>query len=661
VATTRRDSGSAGVRARATGAGSRSDSTGRDPGTSGQPGTSSQAGTGRKAASRDTGSREPRASRASGASGKPGGPAAKNGTAGASDQPATRRPAAKASPAARVGRPAKGGPSAKSGPPPQNGRSQNGQPGNIGQPGQGSPPGKNSRQGKASRPGKSVQAGETSTEEQAIQASNGSNVAQTGQADGSSHQDNNGHQGGSGHQDESSQQGGRRRSRKDRSRMPPVRLAPREELAGAARVVPLLRAADDLSQWATSGSGRIAGDPPALASVATAAVALDLTQGEVDAAWRVVLATGLLDGDAAPASRDGGDAAQVLDTWDCALEAILDADDLDGLATALYTVGSPITIDALFEAYTAAAGPRRPPRHAGPGTAANGPDPDSDQHGTRHGASLAQGVPAGQASELPWEDPRFVADSAHADEAAALSRALETLADLGVVELGTEELAGGLTVALSPLGVWGVHRRLRGQGWHVPVLGSPGRDGAVGLLKTLPSCDAEDGEAEISTWLAGRTPAQAARELINAAASGSPGLRGAAFAVLDRIGPEASAEVRAALADPLLRAHAAVWLHEHDEEAELRPADRTWLLVDLGAGLLEEADPQDVVAELLPEVPPQAQADIVAGLWQVEHPGVIDLLTALSDHHPDPGVARAARKAAFKARSPLAGGGRRGS
>ncbi len=46
--------------------------------------------------------------------------------------------------------------------------------------------------------------------------------------------------------------------------------------------------------------------------------------------------------------------------------------------------------------------------------------------------------------------------------------ALETLADLGVVELGTEENAGGLTVVLSPLGVWGVHRRLLAQGWHVP-------------------------------------------------------------------------------------------------------------------------------------------------------------------------------------------------
>src|SRR5260370_9745950 len=128
------------------------------------------------------------------------------------------------------------------------------------------------------------------------------------------------------------------------------------------------------------------------------------------------------------------------------------------------------------------------------------------------------------------------AGSAEPDEAAALSAALETLADLGVVELGTEESAGGLTVALSPLGVWGVHRRLRAQGGHVPVLGGAGRSGAAGLLVTLASCDAEDGEAEITSWLAGRPPAHPASELVHAAASGSPGPRGAGFAVLDPAG-----------------------------------------------------------------------------------------------------------------------------
>jgi len=409
-------------------------------------------------------------------------------------------------------------------------------------------------------------------------------------------------------------------------RLPPVRLAPREELAAAARVAPLLRAARNLARWAerrrAAGAGRP--DGPAIGPDERAAAAsdLELTSAEVDAALRVATATKMLRGGrlrGAEPRDDGrgagdvlssgdilssGDTGQLLTAWAAALEAVLAAEDLDGLATALYTVGAPVRMEGLFDAYAAAAGTMR------------------DQPG-----------------------------STPPDQAAALSTALETLADLGVVELGTEEAGEGLTVALSPLGVWGVHRRLRAQGWHVPILGDAHRGGAAGLLATLASCDAEDGEAEITSWLARRQPAQAAAELVRAAGSGSPGLRGAAFAVLDRIGEPAIGEVRAALADPVLRAHASVWLHEHGEQAELRPEDRAWLLVDLGAGLLEEADPADVVAELLPDVPGAGQAEIVAGLWRVEHPAVTDLLTALSEHHPDPEVARAARKEAFKARS----------
>src|SRR5215469_15529955 len=401
--------------------------------------------------------------------------------------------------------------------------------------------------------------------------------------------------------------------------MPPVRLAPRAELAAAARVAPLLRAARDLQAWAVEHGDVAPGAVLDGSHARAAAEALELTFDELDAAWQVVGATnqnmtaelhapGPISKAAVPLS--AATAEDVLREWDAALAALLAGEELDGLATALYTVGAPVRIEALFDAYTAAAGAQI--------SAARAPD---------------------------------------ADEAAALSHALETLADLGVVELGTEEHAGGLTVVLSPLGIWGVHRRLLAQGWHVPVLGPSDREGAVGLLMTLASCDAEDGESKINQWLLGRSEEEAAAELIDAAVTGTPGLRGAAFAVLDRIGKAATEEVRAALSEPLLRAHAAVWLHEHGEPADLGPADRTWLLVDLGAGLLEEADPRDVVAELLPDVSADAQAEIVSGLWQVRHPGVIDLLTTLSEHHPEPRVARAARKAAFKARS--AGAGRR--
>ena len=408
---------------------------------------------------------------------------------------------------------------------------------------------------------------------------------------------------------------------RDRVRMPPVRLAPRDELAAAARVVPLLRAARDLRAWA-AGHPEITVNQVLNGSAATAAAeALELTPDELDAAWQVASATAgsaTEEADLTSVPLAAASAEDVLREWDAALAALLAGEELDGLATALYTVGAPVRIDALFEAYSAAAGSTRLADPAGP-------------------------QPAGRAP--------------NADEAAALSHALEALADLGVVELGTEEASGSLTVVLSPLGVWGIHRRLLAQGWHVPVLGAAEPDSAVGLLMTLASCDAEDGESRINEWLVSRSEEQAAADLIAAAAAGTPGLRGAAFAVLDRIGKAATEEVRTALDEPLLRAHAAVWLHEHGEDAELGPEDRTWLLVDLGAGLLEEADPRDVVAELLPEVAPDAQAEIVAGLWQVHHPGVIDLLTTLSEHHPDPGVARAARKAAFKARSPGAGSG----
>jgi hypothetical protein len=393
--------------------------------------------------------------------------------------------------------------------------------------------------------------------------------------------------------------------------LPTVRLASRDELAGLARVAPLLRAARDLDRWLLRRDQRVVADlTPDVA--AAAAAALDVSPREVSAAGRVIAAVcsptgpGLRPGELARVLSDGPTEV-VLAVWDSALAATLDSDELDGIATALYTVGGPVGIEQLFEAYASAAGPRR-----------------------------TQSTPG--------------------DQGLAPSLALETLADLGVVELGTEDGDGSLTVALSPLGIWGVHRRLRSQGWHVPVLGSAGDRGAEGLLATLATCDAEDGEAEITAWLAARDPGAAATDLIEAAASGSPGRRGAAFAVLDRIGPAAIEQVRAALGHPLLRAHAAVWLHEQGEDVRLDTADRTWLLVDLGAGLLEEASPQDVVAELLPDLPPEDQAEIVAGLWQVSHPGVTDLLTALSDHHPDPAVSRAARKAAFKARSPAATG-----
>jgi hypothetical protein len=403
--------------------------------------------------------------------------------------------------------------------------------------------------------------------------------------------------------------------------MPPVRLASREELTAAARVAPLLRAAQNLAGWAgkdraVTGSGDLT-----TTDAAEAAGTLDLSLDEIHAAWAIAIGTAMVAvdaGQAGPGERFGvlGEARpdDALDLWLAALETVLGLENLDGLTTALYTAGRPVRLDALFEAYAAAVG--------------------------------AMTEPAGAASpEAP--------DGALSPR---LEPGLELLADLGVVELGADSDdadEAGLTVTLSPIGLWAVRDRLQQRGWRVPVLGGSADGGAAGVLAVLADYDAEDGEAEIAAWLARRNPEQAAEELTEAASQGSPGLRGAAFAVMDRVGAAAVPTVRRALANPVLRPHAAVWLREHGEEAGLSREDSAWLLVDLGAGLLEEAAPDDVVAELLPDLPPHAQAELVAGLWRVEHPAVTELLTTLSDHHPEPDVAKAARKAAFKARSRL--------
>ncbi len=419
------------------------------------------------------------------------------------------------------------------------------------------------------------------------------------------------------------------------TRMPPVRLASREELTAAARVAPLLRAAQDLAAWAgkdrvVTGSGDLTDT-----DAAEAAGTLDLSLDEIHAAWAIAFGTAMVtvDGDqAGPGDRFGvlgaGRPDEALDLWGAALDTVLGLENLDGLTTALYTAARPVRLDALFEAYAAAVGAM------------------TDSSGARS--------PGDRAGSADPADPAVGAAGPDGPPAPGLEPGLELLADLGVVELGADEDdadEAGLTVTLSPIGLWAVRDRLQQRGWRVPVLGGSADGGAAAVLAVLADYDAEDGEAEIAAWLARRSPAQAAEELTEAASQGSPGLRGAAFAVMDRVGSAAVPAVRRALADPVLRPHAAVWLREHGEEARLSREDSAWLLVDLGAGLLEEAAPDAVVAELLPDLPPHAQAELVAGLWRVEHPAVTDLLTTLSNHHPEPDVAKAARKAAFKARS----------
>src|SRR6185437_345423 len=104
-----------------------------------------------------------------------------------------------------------------------------------------------------------------------------------------------------------------------------------------------------------------------------------------------------------------GSAEAVLEVWDTALAVILASEELDGIATALYTVGGPVGIDGLFDAYTSAAGTGTSGRRTAAPEAA-GSEPDASGSTDPDGSSDAGGSEAGGSVR---------------DHSAALSLALE--------------------------------------------------------------------------------------------------------------------------------------------------------------------------------------------------------------------------------------------
>ena len=291
----------------------------------------------------------------------------------------------------------------------------------------------------------------------------------------------------------------RARSSGSLTRLPPVRLASREELTAAARVAPLLRVARDLAAWTGTGRPVADGGDLSAADAAAAASALDVSAEELRAAWAIATGTGMVavsGNRAGPGERFGvlesGRPDEALDTWCQAAAAVLGQESLDGLVTALYTAGRPVRLDALFEAYAAAVGAMT----VGPRNGAG--DGNINPNERDAGSAPAAGPPAGAGPTAgpagPEAAPAF---------SPGLEPGLELLADLGVVELGADEdeAEAGLTVTLSPIGLWAVRERLSARGWRVPVLGGSADGEAAAVLAVLADYDADDGEAEIAAWL----------------------------------------------------------------------------------------------------------------------------------------------------------------
>ncbi|MFH8569842.1 hypothetical protein [Streptomyces sp. NPDC017993] len=212
-------------------------------------------------------------------------------------------------------------------------------------------------------------------------------------------------------------------------------------------------------------------------------------------------------------------------------------------------------------------------------------------------------------------------------------------------------------VRLTPLGLYAVRARMLDAGVHAPAVGDLTDKGADVLLEALPEYPETLAQAESEQWLAARTPADAARDLLAAARGDderAPLRRLAAQQTLSLVSPDAEPALREVLDDRQLGGLARVWLAERAASGIPEPSQEMifWLTVDTIAAQLDSAteDAANELRELVRSLTDQ-HSGFFDTAWRVDHPATADVLEAMGRLHPDKKAAKEARKAAFKARS----------
>ncbi|MFC6084938.1 hypothetical protein [Sphaerisporangium aureirubrum] len=465
------------------------------------------------------------------------------------------------------------------------------------------------------------------------------------------------------------------------SPLPAVRLPAPEEVAEAVRADGLLRHAHQVVVWMRDG-GHTPTARGALRVRDARRITADLGVPAPALAWELALSVGLAEvykddngdkatkGDKAAKGPKGAvavpegfrplaarDDEEVLDLWAGTvafltggpLAQVTGSPQVDAellvLHDLLYRSPEPLPLETFGDHLSGVWGTdeRDPP-------AAHG-GPSGTSHDTTGPRAAAPRVPAHPASG-PGEPPSAPAHSSDdpldgPDEPLdALAVAMDELARFGTVERAEE------AVRLTPHGLWGLREVYSRMGMTAPVAPDPAGGDAEGLVAALlGGVTPAQAELDIARWLERRTPAEAAHDLLEAVRGAEAPRRGVAAGVVDRLGPEAAPSVRAFLDDPELRPHAVRWLDRHGLDApELTPEEILWMNVDTLAVAVPTADDDSAgFARALAAARPSTQ--VIEEMWRVDHPDVAEVLDLLGRHLPDKDVAKAARKAAFKARS----------
>jgi hypothetical protein len=132
-----------------------------------------------------------------------------------------------------------------------------------------------------------------------------------------------------------------------------------------------------------------------------------------------------------------------------------------------------------------------------------------------------------------------------------------------------------------------------------------------------------------------------------------------AASIATELGAATEPHWRQALDQPELRPYAKMALariagtepEEIPPGLEPEPEDVGWLLTDVLAATSDALGPEELAGELRQAVPPGQEQAVFEVMWRLPHPDAHNVLTMLGEYHPDKKIAKAARKAAFKASS----------
>jgi hypothetical protein len=265
-------------------------------------------------------------------------------------------------------------------------------------------------------------------------------------------------------------------------------------------------------------------------------------------------------------------------------------------------------------------------------------------------------------SDVQLDNPYWDEPKRHDLVEAELRAAIETLESAGVLTWASELVAsphgtsrrGGGMVALTPAGRWVLVDHLA-TGHGVPVEPAPPASfTAHGFAELITACErAASGEfervqQEISAWVAHRGTGAFA-ELIDAARTATdPPVQGIALAVAaDHGGPAVEPAVRSLL-DTGARAAALVWLVDQElEPAEALLDPDPAVFVDVLLHTLVGRGPAGLIDVFDHAGDPASLVALLDELRREPSLSVTPVLTALCEH-PDPRLAKAARKAAMQ-------------